>query len=370
MVSPSYLNRMNSHWHHMMESLFNSQKWNQLDTEQLKRMTLEYPYFPIAQFMYAKKLKLDHHSAYPAQAAKTAVFFTNPYWLNWQMNMEQSLGEWTEKERREMNQPLEESVLETDEDENTPEGFGPIENVKYPESQVEEEAIPDNEIAVAPTVEGVIQPPGDRVPEKIVVEGDQFPTETLSPVEALSQDESKELSASESIEVRDLLTTETVGPAKDKIEEPSQVASSNGPILSPAGESSSPETAKAESLIPIEPLFTTDYFASQGIKLSEAEETNDRLGQKLKSFTEWLKSMKRIQPKASEVATNDVQDQKIQRIAETSNENREVLTETMAEVLLRQGLRDKAIEVYEKLSLLNPGKSAYFASKIEEIKVV
>jgi hypothetical protein len=33
-----------------------------------------------------------------------------------------------------------------------------------------------------------------------------------------------------------------------------------------------------------------------------------------------------------------------------------------------QGMREKATEVYHKLSLLDPDKSAYFAEKIEQLK--
>ena len=45
----------------------------------------------------------------------------------------------------------------------------------------------------------------------------------------------------------------------------------------------------------------------------------------------------------------------------------EVVTEAMAEVLLLQGKRDKALAVYDKLSLLNPDKRAYFAARIKEL---
>jgi hypothetical protein len=40
----------------------------------------------------------------------------------------------------------------------------------------------------------------------------------------------------------------------------------------------------------------------------------------------------------------------------------------MAEVWVKQGNTSKAIEVYNKLSLLNPSKRAYFATKIENLK--
>lgn len=120
-----------------------------------------------------------------------------------------------------------------------------------------------------------------------------------------------------------------------------------------------------------EPIFesyhTIDYFASQGIKLMQ-EELKDKLGKQLKSFTDWLRSMKRIGPMETNTSLDEVTNQSIQRIAEHSVEEKEVLTEAMAEVWAKQGNADKAIRVYEKLSLLNPAKSPYFAGRIEQLK--
>jgi hypothetical protein len=42
-------------------------------------------------------------------------------------------------------------------------------------------------------------------------------------------------------------------------------------------------------------------------------------------------------------------------------------TEAMAEVYLKQGLIEKAIEVYTKLSLQNPANSHIFVNKIAEL---
>jgi len=112
-----------------------------------------------------------------------------------------------------------------------------------------------------------------------------------------------------------------------------------------------------------EPMHLVDYFASQGIKLTEEMQNADKLGKQLKSFTQWLKTMKKVHegqlPEATEQA-----ERVIKTLAEKSNAGEEVLTESMAEVFAIQGKHKKAIEVYEKLSLLNPSKSAYFAAKI------
>lgn len=125
--------------------------------------------------------------------------------------------------------------------------------------------------------------------------------------------------------------------------------------------------AKKDALV-FEPFHTVDYFASQGIKFREEEKPKDKFGQQLKSFTEWLKTMKRL-PVAEIVKTAEpVIERKVEEMAEHSIEDREVVTEAMAEVWEKQGNKTKAIDIYSKLSLLEPAKSTYFAAKIEDLK--
>jgi hypothetical protein len=117
-----------------------------------------------------------------------------------------------------------------------------------------------------------------------------------------------------------------------------------------------------------EPYHTVDYFASQGIKFKEEERPTDEFGKQLKSFTDWLKTLKRLP--ATELAKNVTpqSENKVEELAGQSITDREVLTESMAEVWEKQGNTLKAIEIYRKLSLLEPAKSAYFAAKIEGLK--
>ncbi|MCB9303807.1 MAG: hypothetical protein H6566_24475 [Lewinellaceae bacterium] len=59
----------------------------------------------------------------------------------------------------------------------------------------------------------------------------------------------------------------------------------------------------------------------------------------------------------------------VSRIATRSiTENEEIASETLAELLASQGLSDKACEMYQRLMLVFPEKSDYFASKIANLK--
>ena len=127
------------------------------------------------------------------------------------------------------------------------------------------------------------------------------------------------------------------------------------------------EIAGQETELKFEPLHTVDYFASQGIKQETDIKANDRLGKQLRSFTEWLKVMKRL-PTEATAEINESEEKKIQTEAEDSNEVKEVITAAMADVLAKQGKTQKAIETYHKLSLQHPEKSPYFAALIEQLK--
>ncbi len=134
-----------------------------------------------------------------------------------------------------------------------------------------------------------------------------------------------------------------------------------------AGSSLIFDAKKAESIV-FEPYHMIDYFASQGIKLVLEDQPADSFGKQLKSFTDWLKVMKRIPPQTIAERTDERETERIRHFAANSIEERDILTETMAEVLAKQGMYENAISLYQKLSLIYPPKSAYFASRIEQLK--
>jgi len=170
---------------------------------------------------------------------------------------------------------------------------------------------------------------------------------------------------------------ETVPPPEVIVERPAEVAAppeaeiketTNPPVEVATPVANTPTTTQGAADLTFEPYHTVDYFASQGIKWKPEDKPQDKFGQQLKSFTDWLKTMKRLP--ATELATKSEPEieKKVEQLAAHSLDEKEVLTEAMAEVWTRQGNTEKAREIYRKLSLLDPSKSAYFAAKIEDLQ--
>ena len=134
--------------------------------------------------------------------------------------------------------------------------------------------------------------------------------------------------------------------------------------------SAEPVIEKAPQTDPLvfEPYYTVDYFASQGIKNVIEEAPKDRFSQQLKSFTEWLKTIRQMPPQEIAALTDAGSEEKVVQLATHSLDERNVETEAMAEVWIKQGQPERAVEIYRKLSLLNPSKSSYFAVLIEKLK--
>lgn len=67
------------------------------------------------------------------------------------------------------------------------------------------------------------------------------------------------------------------------------------------------------------------------------------------------------------VAGTGEPDAEVRTVAELADDE-DVESEALAEIYLAQGLRDRALATYRKLSLLNPEKSVYFAEIIRKIE--
>ena len=351
----------------LFESIFN-RSIEATDTgSYLENIVEAYPYFSPAQFYLLLQTKKDNAS-YKKQVQKITVLFNNKYWLNYLLTSRtrqhplftESFFENAETiadirtapgsaaeipvDTKELPaRSISSETISTTSDETEEPGFAA-------DKVVDESALSVNELTVEDESTGVNQP---------VMVNDE-------PV-AISIDDTN-AAATESAP----LSTEDAG--KDIIEEPAPGGNASANTVVAANDMDiKPIADVQEEALLFQPLHTSDYFASVGIKLSEEVNASDKLGKQLKSFTQWLKTMKKIDTRHAEPLlpselSENTDSNNIQKLAESSNIEDEIITEAMADVLVQQGRIHKAVEVLKKLSLLNPSKSTYFAAKIEQLK--
>ncbi len=212
---------------------------------------------------------------------------------------------------------------------------------------------------------GIVVPealPAEPVPEPVpAIE------EMVSPVDEPVVEEQELMPVSESIAVPEIQEPAEIIETPVAEEQQTAILSAEPELKIPGLKIVPVDLSKTP--LSFEPYHTIDYFASQGIKFKEEEKPTDRFSQQLKSFTEWIKVMKKLPPVEGAALRENLQEEKkVEQLAAHSINDQKVLTEAMAEVWEKQGNFEKAADVYSKLSLLDPSKNAYFAAKIEQLK--
>ena len=355
----------------------------------LENTVNQHPVSSLALFLLLQNYKQSGSGRYDELLQRATVYFPNQTWLNYQLSGDESM-KFIPKEK-----VVEENNLSTEPeftDENSPEeGVSEIENIPElqteisPHNSIEEEAI--REMEKEEMVEFVRGEKADNFEENFIennfngketintefLEGEKKEeefAETDSKIqENLSEQNFQEKISEESNEEIEIpILSEEIKPAdQSEVPETKNIIGENTDVAFSNTFQKEPENDEENQSVEFEPLHTIDYFASQGIIIREEALMNDKLGKQMKSFTDWLKSMKKLHP-GRLPEQNEVVEKIIQSSAELSNEDAGVLTEAMAEVLIKQGKSQKAIEMFEKLSLMNPSKSIYFAAKIESLK--
>ncbi|MGC4038091.1 MAG: hypothetical protein QM764_19170 [Chitinophagaceae bacterium] len=352
---------MNEIANQLVQVLFKKNSLHDCSRWELEILADKYPYFGIAQLLVSGKLKEENKEAYEKQVQKTSLYFTNPLWLDYLLNKKN--GEHTQASEK---QQEEISIPETKSE-------APSETIEInvPADEAAEHMI----AATEPTTELIEQAVAQQP-----VEIETALTTKEEPVEISTSDvepAAVHVESSEQNKPQDVAVTEseaTIASLEMAEMTSKQEAQASGKTAQTIEENT--EELKIPSLktepvdlnapLSFEPYHTVDYFASQGIKLSADLKPQDKFGQQLKSFTQWLKTLKKTSP--DDLATSKATDQKVISLAEHSIEDRDVITEPMADVWLKQGNKEKAIEIYTKLSLQDPAKSSYFAHLIEQLK--
>ena len=94
---------------------------------------------------------------------------------------------------------------------------------------------------------------------------------------------------------------------------------------------------------------------------TEAVSTIEKKRRQLKIIDQFIEQQPRITPARRSVPEGEL-------ARESVEEHPDLVSETLAEVLLRQGKKERAIMIYKKLCLMFPEKSSYFAKKLEQIQ--
>lgn len=314
---------MNPRINQLVRTLLKKDTLEQCSLPELQEFADRHPYFGAAQLLLTKKLQTDKPELYDEQLQKTFLFFHNPMWVEHLLS-DNGKAEIIPGKREGPAQPL--VQVESPE----PEATVVMDPQSLPEVIIQEQL---EERIEAPAIE-------ERIETAAIEEN-----EVEAPVVEASHTTEEIPTEIKEEEIKD----ETVAPANLEVTEVSSVSPKKDELL-------------------FEPFHTVDYFASQGIKLKDEDKPQDKFGQQLKSFTQWLRTMKRLPVTEIVKNTEPGAEKKVEEMAAHSLQEKEVITEAMAEVWEKQGNNIKAIDIYGKLSLLEPAKSAYFAAKIEALK--
>jgi hypothetical protein len=406
---------MNKSMQPAIQHLFQVSTLEDVTLERLEALVEEYPCYGFGHYLLSRKLASADTGQFLVTSQKTSLYFSNPFWLQWMLENASAPARTVIP----IPPPAAVSIPESE-----PEAILHPEPQAIPESR--EEPIRDEEPPF------VLEEPVTPVDQVTPLPGHETPTDTLEPQPEIKTELRQEVQPELQTELQTELkveiqpepqteTQETQEPKEPEEHKKLEVPYAPEPVAESVSDTSSSSAAAAlllesiekarelrESLLKInedfgghngrtlaepqpdptpqptaitdstpitdntplfEPLHTIDYFASQGIRLTLDENPADPLGRQLKSFTDWLRTMRRLPQKDREIIPDRVAEQAVQSFAAHSIEGKEVVTETMAEVLAKQGMPERARLVYEKLSLLNPDKSAYFAAKIEQLNI-
>ncbi len=98
----------------------------------------------------------------------------------------------------------------------------------------------------------------------------------------------------------------------------------------------------------------------RGIRILD-DPSDERHAKQRELIERFLQSEPRIQPKKELLSSENI-------AADSLKDQADLVSETLADVLHKQGNSRKAMEIYQKLCLIYPEKSSYFAKKLQAIK--
>lgn len=397
---------MSERIHALAYRLFGKSSIDECGLQDIRTLAERYPYFAPAQFLLLEKLKRTGSEEYQAQSQKAVLYYHNPIEFEQflssdrfytELDLEDSFVQPSSPEISEVSPGMHEEEIVEEEERET--GTETEQETEETIPMATESEVMSEDMAIAEDIihPDAAEPEPEEVPsmKAIPVEDDDTieeetgtvtETEEETSEEAIPMATEPEVMSEDMAIAEDIIHPEATEPEPEELpsmtatpveESPKSEAVSQG-VEGPSIETPSasiPSTSlpsisapSSDAPLTFEPFHTVDYFASQGIKLSQEEAGSGKFGKQLKSFTEWLRTMKRLPPPEVSARLDRSSEKTVQSLAEGSVNDADIVTEAMAEVWIKQGKPEKALEVYNKLSLLNPSKKAYFAAKIDHLK--
>ncbi len=338
-------------------------------TTQLQGVIKEFPWFQTAQLLYVKNLH-NQNSIHYGNQLKIAAAYTSDRTVLYELIGGRS--ELRKKESRIKNQEVavkkEVSLIQqpvtSDQKQETTKVLDEVQEFKL---KTQESLLKAQELLLE-SQESLLKT------QEIRIKAQEVTLKTLVETEVDKKEKEKEKQKQSEGTVVEKKKEENIIPVFEDVEKAkTDMASLNQDILG--------EAVNASIGLEVTDVTSTTETAGE---VQEEEDLIDKSG--THSFNEWLKLMSKGTSKAekekivlSQLIDKFIVEQPsitrkaefyspVDRARESVKENEELVTETLARIFEQQGNYAKAIKAYEKLILKYPGKSAFFATRIKEIR--